>query len=163
MSPLRRAASLALLALAPVACGGGDAQQPDPNVPQNPGSGNGPLAALESSPFLNEAWITDEGQQLQILFYARENVRMSGQCRHPAGEIDCEAMRYLRHGTPVEIPHRFLDGRTSAGVKVCMRLNLPVLRLHNAMGSEDSVCRFPDGSLVSTNALERYGMRVTEP
>ena len=147
--------------LAACGCGGGAAQQPDPNVPQGPGAG--PLAALESSPFMNEVWITDEGQQLPILFYARENVRVSSQCRSASGQIDCDAMRYLRHGTPIEIPHRTLDGRTSAGVKVCMRMNLAVVRLHNAMGSEDSACRFPDGSLVSTNALEHYGMRVTEP
>ena len=148
------------LALVLVSCGGGDAQQPDPNVPQ---PGVGPLANLESSPFLNEVWMTDEGQQVGVLFYARENVRLSNMCRMANGALQCEALRYLRNGTPVEIPHRFLDGRTSAGVKVCQRLNLPVLRLHNPMGSEDSACRFPDGSLVSTNALEHYGMRVTEP
>ncbi|HEY8074324.1 MAG TPA: hypothetical protein VIF62_09445 [Labilithrix sp.] len=149
------------LALLVAACGGGDAQQPDPNVPQGPGSA--PLAALETEPFMNEGWMTDDGQQVQILFYARENVRMSGSCRMPNGVIQCDAMQYLRHGTPIEMPHRTLDGRTSAGVKVCVRLNLPVVHLHNAMGSEDSACRFPDGSLVSTNALEHYGMRVTEP
>jgi hypothetical protein len=149
----------ALCAIVLAGCPGND--QPGPQGPQ--GSGNGALAQLESSPFMNEAWITDDGQQVPILFYARENVRLSAFCRNPAGMLSCDAIRYLRNGIPVEMPHRTLDGRTSAGVKVCMRLNLPVLRVHNQMGSEDSMCRFPDGSQVSTNALEHYGMRVTEP
>ncbi len=145
-------------------CPSGGGQQPDAQTSTSGANpGNGPLAGLEASPFLNEVWIDDAGQQLPILFYARENVRMSAQCRSAAGQIDCGAMRYLRNGMPVEIPHRMIDGRTSAGVKVCMRMNQPIVHVHNAMGSEDSFCRFPDGSLVSTNALEQYGMRVTEP
>jgi hypothetical protein len=159
MSFLR--ASLVVLAAVLVGCPGDGGGQQGPQGPTGPG--NGPLSALESSPFMNEAWITDDGQQIPVLFYARENVRMSAFCRNPAGQINCDAMRYLRNGIPIEISHRSIDGRTSAGVKVCMRMNQPVVRVHNQMGSEDSMCRFPDGSLVSTNALEHYGMRVTEP
>ena len=63
---------------------------------------------------------------------------------------------------PVEIAHRSLDGRQSPGVKVCARLNQPVLVAVNSVGAQDSYCRFPDGSLISTGALERYAMRVVE-
>ena len=38
----------------------------------------------------------------------------------------------------------------------------PELVAKNPMGSEDSFCRFPDGSLVSNGVLERFAMRVME-
>jgi hypothetical protein len=71
-------------------------------------------------------------------------------------------MRFLRSGMPVEIARRALDGRTSAGVKVCMRMNQPIVAVHNSVGSEESFCRFPDGSLVSSGALEQYKLRVIQ-
>jgi hypothetical protein len=147
------------------ACPSGRGQQADAQTSSSGATqpGTGPLAGLESSPFMNEAWTTEDGQQLGILYYARENLRMTSSCRTGSGELSCDAIRYVRNGQPVEIPHRELDGRTSAGVKVCRKLNQPLVRVHNSVGSEDSYCRFPDGSLLSTATLERYAMRVTEP
>ena len=63
---------------------------------------------------------------------------------------------------PVEIPGRELDGATSAGVKACMRLKLPLVAANNQVGDEDSFCRFPDGSLLSTGSLEQYGIRILQ-
>lgn len=126
------------------------------------GGGNPALAGLESSPFMNEVWIGENGQQEPFLFYPRENLRMSARCRMPDGSIGCEAIQFVRFGTPVDIAHRTLDGRTSAGVKVCMKLNHPIVVLHNSVGAEDSMCQFPDGSMVSNGVLERYSMHVIE-
>lgn len=126
------------------------------------GTGTGPLAGLESSPFLNEVWFDEGGQQLGFIYYARENVRVSAPCRGPSGQFVCEAMRFLRQGMPVEIARRAIDGRTSAGVKVCQRMNLSIVTVRNAVGAEDSFCRFPDGSLVSNGALEQYKLRVIQ-
>jgi len=125
------------------------------------GPGTGPLAMLESSPFVNEVWVGESGQ-VPFIYYTRENIRVSAQCRSPSGQFTCEAMRFMRQGMPVEIARRALDGRTSAGVKVCMRMNQPIVTFHNNVGAEDSMCRFPDGSLVSNGALEQYKMRVIQ-
>jgi hypothetical protein len=133
----------------------------DPTQMPN-GGGTGPLAGLESSPFQNEVWINEGGQQLGFLYYTRENVRVSAQCRSGAGQFMCDAMRFMRNGAPVEIAHRVLDGRTSAGVKVCMRMNQPIVTMHNSVGAEDSFCQFPDGSLVANGALEQYKMHVIQ-
>jgi hypothetical protein len=122
----------------------------------------GPLASLESSAFVNEVWVDEGGQKLPFLYYTRENLRVSAQCRNPAGQIACDAMRFLRSGTPVDMAKRALDGRTSAGVKVCRKMNQQIVVLHNTVGAEDSMCRFPDGSLLSNGALEQYGMRIIE-
>ena len=68
------------------------------------GTGTGPLANLEAAPFVNEVWIGQEGgQQMQFLFYTRENVRISAQCRSGAGQLSCDAIRQLRGGMPVEM------------------------------------------------------------
>lgn len=133
----------------------GGATPPPPSSPAAPATG--PLAELESSPFMNEVW-TVQGQPVAVLFYTRENVRLSGQCRSAAGQLDCAALRQLR-GAPVEIPKSELDGRTSAGVKACSKLGVPVVIAVSQNGDEESFCRFADGSLVSAGTLERYGIR----
>lgn len=162
MRPLSAVIFVALLftvAGCPSAGERGEVQGPPP--PSN-AAGTGPLANLEASPFMNEVWITEQGEQTPMIFFARENVRISARCRIGDGQLACEAIRYMRSGMPVEVARRSLDGRTSAGIKVCQRLNYPIVTLHNTLGAEDSACRFPDGSLVSTGALEQYSMRVMQ-
>ncbi len=160
-TPLR-----ALTLLAACACLGGcpskEGERQDAQAAKPTGaSAHGPLANLESLSASNEAWVID-GQVAPMVFYAEHDLRVSASCRQPNGQVACDAVRFLRSGMPVEIARRFLDGRQSAGVKACMRLNQPVLVAQNSVGSEDSFCRFPDGSLLSNGALERYGMRVIE-
>ena len=43
-----------------------------------------------------------------------------------------------------------------------MKANYKLVMAHNQMGAEDGFCTFPDGSMVSTGALEQYGMRIME-
>ena|GEM_PF-1509153 len=163
--PLPRipSALLVLITAAALSACDGAASGPGPQDPTLAQSaGTGPLAALESSPFQNEVWLNEAGQQVGFLYYARENLRISAQCRTAAGQFVCEAVRFMRNGMPVEIARRALDGRTSAGVKVCMRMNQPIVTLRNSVGAEDSMCQFPDGSLVSNGALEQYKMRVIQ-
>jgi hypothetical protein len=135
---------------------------PPPNDPTLQGPGSGPLAQLESSPFQNEVWQDERGQQVGILFYPRENIRVSAPCRIASGEFVCQAMQFMRNAPPVELARRSIDGRTSAGVKVCLKMNQPIVIVHNSVGSEDGFCRFPDGSMVSNAALEQYKMRVLQ-
>jgi hypothetical protein len=126
------------------------------------GNGSGPLATLESAPFLNEVWISQDGQQMPFLYYTQQNVRVSAQCRQATGQLACDALRQIRNGMPVEIPGRELTGGISAGTKACMRLGHKLVSGHNSVGAEDGFCRFPDGSMLSTGALEQYGMRVLQ-
>lgn len=137
-----------------------DAQGPAPNG-NGLTKGQGPLANLEATRPAPEAWTID-GQPAPMLYFAPDDVRISASCQKGPGPLACDALRQLRQGAPVEIPRRFLDGRQSPGVKVCTKLGLPTLVGKNPMGSEDSFCRFPDGSLVSTGVLERFAMRVME-
>ena len=121
----------------------------------------GPLANLESAPFTNEVWIAqDGGTQLPILFYGQQNVRLSASCRNGGGQLACDALKQLRGGTPVVVPRHMVKGNVSAGTKACVVLKNTIVGAHDAQGNEDGFCRFPDGSLVSTGALEQYGMTL---
>jgi len=153
---------IGLFAIVLTACPSKEGGQKDANAPPpGPSGGSGPLANLESSPFLNETW-NAQGQMVQILFYSRENVRVNAQCRSATGQLGCAAIQQIRNGMPVEIPKRELDGRMSAGVKACIKMHNQIVEVTNAMGSQDTFCRFPDGSLLSAGTLEQYGMRVLQ-
>ena len=159
---MRLTAVLWLASLAALTTGCPESAPAPPADPTLQGNGTGLLTGLESAPFQNEVWVGEDGQQVPLVFYARENLRVSAPCRSASGQFTCQAMAFMRNGMPVEIAHRALDGRTSAGVKVCMRMNQPIVVVHNSVGAEDSFCRFPDGSLVSNGALEQYKMRVVQ-
>jgi hypothetical protein len=127
------------------------------------GAPTGPLANLEAAPFVNEVWIAqDGGQQTPFIFYTQQNVRLSAGCRNGGGQLTCDAVKALRSGNPVELPRRSLTGGISAGTRTCQKLGNRLWTGRNPQGSEDGFCVFPDGSMVSTGALEQYGMRVTE-
>lgn len=124
--------------------------------------GTGPLAALESAPSVNETWTSQEGQAMPFLFYQQQNVRISAQCRQPNGQLSCDAIRQVRNGMPVALTSRDLNGGLSAGTKACMKLGQKILTVRNSVGAEDGLCRFADGSMISTGALEQYGIRVIQ-
>lgn len=146
-----------------VGCPSKEGEQKDANAPP-PGSGmggpapTGPLAQLESAPFMNEVW-NAQGQQTQILYYSRENVRVNGQCRNPAGQLNCAALAQVRGGAPVPIAKSELSGKP-AGVIACQKLGNQLVTAVNAGSNEETFCRFKDGSLLSTNTLEQYGIRI---
>ena len=98
---------------------------------------------------MNEVWNL-QGQQTQILYYSRENVRVNGQCRNPAGQLGCAALAQIRGGAPpVVIGRMELNGRP-AGAIACQKLGNGFVTGINQGGNEETFCRFPDGSLVST-------------
>lgn len=134
-------------------------EQPDA---QTPPAGTGPLGTIESSPAQPEAWTLEDNSQAPMIYYAKENVRVSASCRAPNGAVNCEALRFLKSGQGVVLPKRVLDGRTSAGVKMCRKQNWPIAVAHNSVGAEDSFCKFPDGSWASAGALEQYALRIIE-
>lgn len=130
------------------------------NTPPPPVT-SGRLANLESSPFINEVW-NSPNERMHMLYFPRENVRVSGSCRSSSGQLQCAAILQLRSAAPVEIPGGELDGGASAGVKACMRLKLQLVAANNQVGDEESFCRFADGSLLSSGSLEQYGIRIAQ-
>lgn len=121
----------------------------------------GPLANLESSPYTSETWTSQEGAAMAFVHYTPQDVRISAQCRQPTGQLSCDAIRQLR-GAPVEVQGSALTGGISAGTRACVALKQQLTSGHDASGTEDGFCRFADGSMVSTGALERYGMRIIQ-
>lgn len=145
-------------------CNNKEGERPDANTSSGTQAG-GPtrLAQLDSAPFQQEVWILNEGgQQLPFIYYTADNVRLSAQCRSAAGQLTCDAARFIRTGQPVQMKRASLDGRQSAGVKVCRQMNQQIVTAHNASGNEDSFCKFPDGSMLATGSLEQYGMQIVD-
>lgn len=125
-------------------------------------TGAGPLANLESSPFVAESWTSQEGEQMQFIHFTGQRVRISASCRQPNGQLACDAVRQLRSGMPIEVSGRELNMGISAGTKACRKINQTLVSAHDASGNEDGFCRFGDGSLISTGALEQYNLHVTD-
>jgi hypothetical protein len=149
------------VAVAAAGCGGSNAGGPGPNDPQG-GAPTGPLASLDTSAPQAETWSLEGGGPAPFLFYAAENVRLSAACKPPSGPLNCAAATYLRRGAPAQVPRRQLDGRMSAGTRACMSLGNALVNGSNTVGAQDTFCRFPDGSLVSTGALEQYKLHVIQ-
>jgi hypothetical protein len=124
--------------------------------------GSGPLANLESQPSVAEPWTAQDGRALPMLYFQAQNVRISAQCKQPNGQLNCDAIRQLRNGQPVEVAARGSSPSMSMGTKGCQKLHYPLVTARNSVGAEDGFCQFPDGSMLSTGALEQYGMRILE-
>lgn len=154
-----KAAALFVAVLVLAGCPSKEGEQRDANAGgATPSPPSGPLAQLESAPFQNEVWNLT-GQQVQILYYPRENVRVSSECRNPAGQLACSALHAIRSGAPVTIARSELTGKP-AGVIACRKLNNGMMMGVNAAGNEEQFCRFPDGSWLSTNTLEQYAVKI---
>ncbi|MBX3229637.1 MAG: hypothetical protein KIT84_04820 [Labilithrix sp.] len=125
-------------------------------------SGAGPLGNLEATQPVQEAWIGPDGAQLPMLYYGPQNVRISAQCRQPNGQLSCDAIRQLRSAPPIQISSRGGSPSMSMGTKGCLKMNYQLVTGRNSVGAEDGFCRFPDGSMVASGALEQYGMHITE-
>lgn len=128
----------------------------------SPQPGGGALANLESTQPVPEAWTSPEGQQLQMLYYGPQNVRISAPCRQPSGQLNCDAIRQLRNAPPIDMSTRGGSPSVSLGTRGCLKMHYQVVTGRNSVGAEDGFCRFPDGSMVSNGALEQYGMRISE-
>lgn len=124
--------------------------------------GSGPLANLETQPSVPEQWTAQDGRPLPMIYFQGQNVRVSAQCKQPNGQLTCDAIRQLRSGQPVEVSARGASPSLSMGTKGCMKLHYPLVTGRNSVGAEDGFCQFPDGSMVSTGALEQYGMRILQ-
>ena len=122
-----------------------------------------PLATLDPKRALEESWTLDGATSAtSFLFFAREGLRLSASCTRADGSLDCAALKYVRSGMPTEIAKRELDGRGGAGAKVCLKMKQVLVPAKNSVGSEETFCKFDDGSLIAASALEQYSLRVIQ-
>ena len=156
-----RIAALIVALVFVAGCPSKEGEQKDANAGGATGAtppASGPLAGLESAPFMNEVWNMGT-EKVQILYWTRENVRVSAQCRNPAGQLGCAALTQIRSAAPIVINATDLKGK-AAGVMACKKLNNGMTAGINAQGNEEQFCKFPDGSWLSTNTLEQYAVKI---
>lgn len=120
------------------------------------------LASLDAKAAKEEPWTLEGSGPMPFLYWGSPQLKLSASCKKPDGTLDCEALRFIKSGTPVEIPKRRLDGRMSAGTLVCMKLGHALITGRSALGTEDGFCKFPDGSVTTTGALEQYNLKILE-
>lgn len=118
-------------------------------------------ATLDGKSGLPESW-TVEDAPTQLLFFTQIGMKVSASCRKPDGTLDCAAFQYVKSGMPTEIAKRELDGHASPGSKVCLKMNNQIVTGKNSVGSTDTFCKFPDGSLITVGTLEQYSLRIIQ-
>lgn len=106
-----------------------------------------------------ESWNLEELGPTEFLVFASARVTISKATCLRGAALDCEGLRTLKAGEVVPIKKALLDGRMSPGARVCQALKNELLN-GRGPGGEDGFCKFGDGSLVSTGALERYAMKI---
>jgi putative hemolysin len=120
------------------------------------------IATLDGRSGTEEEWTLEEGGPTKFLYFMNPQLKLSATCRKPDGALDCEAYRFLKSGMPVELARRRLDGRASAGTLACVKMGNILVHGKNALGTEDGFCKFRDGSMTTTGAIEQYSIRVLE-
>lgn len=154
-------ARLALLPLLLLTAGCPKSQDGAAASSSTTGSGpaaSGPLATLSAKDGREEMWKLDQGT-LPFLRFDAQRVVLSGSCRTPAGTLDCEALRFLKSGTTVELGPADHAGGMSPGTAVCRKTKHQIMTGTGPTGNEDGFCRFGDGSMVSVGALEIYNLK----
>jgi hypothetical protein len=162
--------SLMTTALLLASCGtkesDGAGAGPPSSAQTGPGAATGQasLATLDAKTGQPETWTLDETPApVPLLFFAQASFKLSASCKQPDGSLDCAAFKYVSRGMPTEIAKRELDDhRRTPGMKVCLKLNNQVVNGHNAVGSQETFCRFPDGSVITASALEQYTLRIIQ-
>lgn len=149
MTPTRRILPFSLATLA-VACA----------LPGcNRASANATFPELDPAQAKVESWTLEEVGATEFLAFVSARITLSKASCLRGATLDCEALRTLKAGEVVPIKKALLDGRMSPGARVCQALKNELLN-GRGPGGEDGFCKFSDGSLVSTGALERYAMKI---
>ena len=106
-----------------------------------------------------ESWMMEDLGKTDVLNFGSARVSLGKSCLKGT-TLDCEALRVLKAGAAVEVKKALLDGRMSAGMRVCQALKNPLVNGKGPGGNEDAFCKFKDGSLVSAGALETYALKI---
>jgi putative hemolysin len=155
------------------ACAGGNGQQPDPNVPNgqttstggvsqgpgpDPATAGGSLANLDPSQAKQETWQLDKGPT-PFLHWEGQHLRISAGCRQPTGQMDCDALRFVRRGPSVELTPQEKARMAPPGATVCVKIRNQLTTGRDPKGNEDGFCIFPDGSMIATGSLEYHALK----
>jgi len=119
----------------------------------------GTMPELDPKSAKEEAWAMDELGSTPMLVFASAKVTLSKTCLK-GSTLDCEALKVLKAGNVVEVKKAQLDGRMSAGSRVCLALKAELVNGKGPAGSEDGFCKLKDGSLVACGALETYAIKI---
>lgn len=119
----------------------------------------GTFPELDPKSAKEETWAMDELGSTQVLVFSSAKVALGKSCLKGA-TLDCEALKVLKAGNVVEVKKAQLDGRMSAGSRVCLALKADLVNGKGPSGSEDGFCKMKDGSLVSCGALESYAIKI---
>ena len=132
------------------ACGGDAAP-----LPNHPGGmhGGGPLGGLHASRAQRATFTFEGGRRADVLLFDAEHVHVSASCARPTGELQCQAMDALRGGKTIQLAGNELNGGANPGAIACRKMGR-TNTTGRGPGGEDGFCEFPDGSFVSTGALE---------
>lgn len=92
-----------------------------------------------------------EGRETR--FFATEDFTLDAECEKKPGRYDCDAYRALARASRKLIQDRARNNGVADGPLICRALKGAVFigRLPN--GTENSFCKFRDGSLVSAASL----------
>ncbi len=121
------------------------------------------LATLDGKSGLPETWTMEDGTApVPLLYFTQLGIKLSASCKKADGALACAAFQYVKSGMPTEIAKRELDGRASPGSKVCIKMQNQIVNGKNSVGSTDTFCKFPDGSLITASALEQYSLRIIQ-
>lgn len=122
-------------------------------------SAQGGAPDLDPKTATTETWQLEGVGKTDLLVFAKERVTIGKSCLKGAA-LDCEAYRVLRAGPKVEIKKATLDGRMSAGSRVCLALKGELVTGKSPAGNEDGFCKLGDGSIVACGPLETYAIKI---
>jgi hypothetical protein len=114
---------------------------------------------LDPKTATTETWDLEGVGKTDLLVFAKERVTLGKSCLKGAS-LDCEAYRVLRAGPKVEVKKSSLDGRMSAGSRVCLALKGELVTGKSPAGNEDGFCKLGDGSIVACGPLETYAIKI---
>ncbi|MBK8213772.1 MAG: hypothetical protein IPK71_08475 [Myxococcales bacterium] len=114
---------------------------------------------LDPKAATTEMWDLEGIGKTELLVFAKERVTLGKSCLKGAA-LDCEAYRVLRAGPKVEVKKSSLDGRMSAGSRVCLALKGELVTGKSPAGNEDGFCKLGDGSIVACGPLETYAIKI---
>lgn len=122
-------------------------------------SAQGGAPDLDPKTATTEVWDLEGVGKTEVLVFTKERVTLGKSCLKGAA-LDCEAYRVLRAGPKVEVKKSSLDGRMSAGSRVCLALKGELVTGKGPSGNEDGFCKLGDGSIVACGPLETYAIKI---
>jgi len=117
---------------------------------------NGSLAALNASRAQRVPYTFEGGKRSEVLHFDAEHVQVSAGCASPTGELKCQAIDALRGGKTLQLGVGDFSGGANPGAIACKKMGRTNTTGRGPKGDEDGFCEFPDGSFVSTGAIEFY-------